>query len=427
VAVAHDGPNVLMVVCHDLGRELGCYGVPGLATPHLDALAADGVGFRRCFATAPLCSPSRGSLLTGCYPHTNGLMGLVNRGWDMPDGTPTLADLFGGAGYETWLFGFHHEKRDPRRMGYAHLVATDGPYRADHVLPQVSEFLRQRPAEPFLAVVGLGEAHRPFRRPPYQADDPATVAVPPYLPDDPRVREDLAAMHGLVRAVDRAFAEVLDALATSGLEGRTLVVFTTDHGIAFPRAKSTLYDPGIGTTLLLRWPGVLPRGAWSDALVSLVDVLPTLLEGAGLPVPAHVQGRSFWRCACEPQVASAPRDAIFAEKTWHDAYDPKRAIRTDRWKYIRNFEPGPELVLPADIAASPSAQVPEVVAATERPRPPEELYDLERDPTERHNLAADPTWAAVRDALRDRLAAWMAETDDPLCRGPVPEPADGVR
>jgi N-sulfoglucosamine sulfohydrolase len=419
-------PHVLLIICHDLGRRLGCYGVPGLKTPELDALAAAGVAFDRYFATAPLCSPSRGCMLTGRYPHSNGLMGLVNRGWDMPDRSPTLPQLLGAAGYETALFGFHHEKQDPRRMGYTHIWHARGPFHASFLLPRVAEFLRtagEAPAtaRPFLCVVGLSEVHRPFRDPRYQPDDPATVAVPGYLPDHPAVRSDLADLHGLIRAVDREMAGVVDALRAGGLWGRTLVAFTTDHGIAFPRAKSTLYDAGLGTVLLLSWPGVLPAGARSGALLSNVDLLPTLLEAAGVPPPDGLEGSSFWGIARNPLAPGAVgRAAVFAEKTYHDAYDPVRAVRTSRWKYIRSFSDQPELLLPADIAASPSATAAEVAAATRRPRAPEELYDLEQDPDELHNLATAPAAAAVRAELHARLERWMVATDDPLRHGPVP-------
>lgn len=421
-----DQPNILLIICHDLGRHLPCYGVPGLETPNIDRLAAAGAMCTRYFATAPLCSPSRGCLLTGCYPHTNGLMGLVNRGWDMPDHTPTLAQLLRDAGYVSYLFGLHHEKKDPRRMGYDHVPPARGPNHAETVLPSVAEFLHgAREAtrgSPFLAVAGLSEVHRPFKQERYTAADPAAVAVPAYLPDHPGVREDLADLAGLVHAVDDALGTVLDALTDTGLDRRTLVLLTTDHGIAFPRAKSTLYDAGIGTALLARWPGVIPSGAAVDALLSNVDLLPTLLAAAGREIPAHVQGRSFWPLLLGE--AGTGDEAVFAEKTYHDAYDPKRAVRTDRWKYIRNFEPGPELVLPADIAASPSAAA--VADVAERPRADEELYDLQADAWERHNLAQDLKHGATVGEMRGRLLRWMEETGDPLLTGPVPDAGAGV-
>lgn len=424
--VAPEEPNILLVVCHDLGRHLPCYGVRGLHTPNIDRLAADGGVCDRYFATAPLCSPSRGSILTGCYPHANGLMGLVNRGWDMPDRTPTLPQLLREAGYVSYLFGFHHEKKDPRRMGYDHVPPARAPIYAGAVLPSMAEFLHgAREAtrgNPFLAVAGLFEVHRPFKNPRYTPADPAAVDVPGFLPDHPGVREDLADLAGLVEAVDLHLGTVLDALADTGLDRRTLVILTTDHGIAFPRAKSTLYDAGIGTALIARWPGVIPPGSRIDELLSNVDLLPTLLSAAGREVPPHVQGRSFLPLLRGE--GGGGDEAVFAEKTYHDAYDPKRAVRTDRWKYIRNFEPGPELLLPADIAPSPSAAA--VADAADRPRPEEELYDLAADPFERRNLAADPAYGSDLAEMRARLAGWMEGTGDPLLRGAIPDAGAGA-
>ncbi len=419
--VAPEEPNIVLVVCHDLGRHLPCYGVRGLRTPNIDRLAAQGAVFDRYFATAPLCSPSRGSILTGCYPHTNGLMGLVNRGWDMPDRTPTLPQLLREAGYVSYLFGFHHEKKDPRRMGYDHVPPARMPTHAGAVLPGMAEFLHgAREAtrgNPFLAVAGLLEAHRPFKNVRYTPADPAAVDVPGFLPDHPGVREDLADLAGLVEAVDRHLGTVLDALADTGLDRRTLVILTTDHGVAFPRAKSTLYDAGIGTALVARWPGVIPPGSRVDALLSNVDLLPTLLSAAGRETPAHVQGHSFLTLLRGE--GGGGDEAVFAEQTYHDAYDPKRAVRTGRWKYIRNFEPGPALLLPADIAPSPSAAAVADVATC--PRPAEELYDLATDPFERCNLAGKPEHSADLAAMRGRLARWMEETGDPLLRGAIPD------
>ena len=420
-----DQPNVVLIVCHDLGRHLPCYGVRGLRTPHIDRLAAEGTVLERYFATAPLCSPSRGSILTGTYPHENGLMGLVNRGWDMPDRTPTLPQRMRDAGYATYLFGFQHEKKDPRRSGYDHLHQVRGPHHAAAVIPSLVEFLHgARDATrggPFLAVAGLSEVHRPFRNPRYEPQAPEAVDVPGFLPDVPAVRQDLADLGGLVHAVDEQVGLLLDTLADTGLERRTLVVLTTDHGIAFPRAKSTLYDAGIGTALLARLPGTVRAGARVDALLSNVDLLPTLVEAAGSAPPAGIAGRSFWGHLRSGGGEPPAREEIFAEKTWHDAYDPRRAVRTERWKYIRNFEPGPDLVLPADIAAAPSATAPEVVEAQDRDRAAEELYDVVADPWERRNLAGLPAHSAVREACAARLRTWMESTGDPLLQGPIPD------
>lgn len=418
--MAEARPNVIVMICHDLGRRLGCYGVPGLQTPNADRLADAGLRCTNEFATCPLCSPSRGGLISGCYPHCVGLNGLVNRGWDMLDGVPTLPQLLGQAGYDTILFGLQHEKQRPERLGYARHEHAQRPYLCSTIAPLVADFVAARRPDdpPFYASVGTFETHRPFADPRYRPDDPATVAVPAYLPDHPAVREDLADFHGLIHAADGAIGVILDAIERSPLAENTLFIFTSDHGIAFPRAKSTLYDSGLGTALLMRWPARIRPGQVSDALLSNIDLAPTLLEVCGATAPPSIQGSSFAPLLAGEAFAS--RSEIFAEKSYHDAYDPRRLIRTERWSYIRNFADGPMLPLPKDIAASPSATAlgPDIDA----PRPREELYDLAADPDQFHNLADDPAHAGTLTQLRERLRRWQEETGDPLLVGPIPEP-----
>ncbi len=228
----------------------------------------------------------------------------------------------------------------------------------------------------------------------------------------------------MLGALDDGVGTILDALESAGLADDTLVVFTTEHGLSFPRAKGCCFDPGIEAALLMRYPGVLEEGRVVDDLVSNVDVFPTLLEFADAPVPDDIAGRSF-----EPLLTGdggrdeyTPRDRIFAGMTWHDRYNPIRAIRTDRWKYVRNFWHLPEVYLTRDIYESAAGrEVREEYYCEQRSYV--ELYDLENDPLERANLADDPEYADVRDRLREELLEWMEATDDPLLEGPV-LPAD---
>jgi arylsulfatase A-like enzyme len=217
--------------------------------------------------------------------------------------------------------------------------------------------------------------------------------------------------------MDDWVGRILDALDRSGLAGDTLFIFTTDHGAAFPRAKSTLYDPGIGTALVMRFPedaGVEPGRR--DELLSNIDLVPTLLEMVGAPVPDEIQGRSF-----RPLLTGGgyePRKEVFSEKSFHDVYDPMRSIRTRRFKYIRSFAEIKNLPLPTDIERSIASN--ELRADALLPRPPEELYDLPNDPAEERNLAGDPAHKLVKDELAGRLEEWMKATDDFL-PGPEPE------
>jgi len=416
---APDRPNLLFVICHDLGRRLSCYGRWAPATPHLDRLAAEGVRFGNCFCTAPQCSPSRGSVFTGRYPHANGLMGLVNAGWDLPDRERHLAALLRDAGYRTALVGNQHEHREPERLGYQQVVRVPGA-RGRDVAPRAAEWLRQDAdrTQPFFLCVGMFEPHRPYDAPGYEPDDPASVSVLPYLPDTAEVRGEIARLNGLIKALDQAVGIVIEALDRRGSAGETLVVFTTDHGLAMPRAKCTLYDPGIETALLMRRPAEPRPGAVCDHLVSNVDLLPTLLDLMGLALPGGLHGRSFASAIDMP--SGAPRSAVFAEKTFHGPCHPMRCVRTARHKYIRNWRTDLPIEIPLDVQWGFQPDL--LRRSFGRPLPAEELYDLAEDPHEQRNLAAEPHCVALIETLRRTLDEELRRTGDPLLHGPVPGP-----
>lgn len=423
---AHTRPNILLVHWHDLGRHLAMYGVRSVQSPTLDRLAAGGLRFDRAFCTAPLCSPARGSLFTGRYPHANGLMGLAHLGWEYAPGEQTLPVLLRAAGYHTVLAGLQHESLDPNAVGFDEVVAPGGalsttPYCGPVTDAAIAFLDAERAAErrrPFLLTVGFHEVHRPYPRDRYPPDDPATVDVPAFLPDNDWTRDDLAAFQSAIRSADAAVGRLLDAVDRTGLADDTWVIFTTDHGIAFPGAKSTLYDPGIGVALVMRLPAGWPRPHGAEGhLFSHVDLVPTVLDRLGVEVPARVQGVSHarWLAAVDPSPA---RSEIYAEKNFHDAYDPMRAVRTERYKYIRSFEDRPRLLLSLDIERSPTRYG--FGDNHLRRRPPEELYDLHGDPLERHNLVADPNHAEAWKELAAMLEQWRVATGDPLLVGRIP-------
>jgi arylsulfatase A-like enzyme len=409
--------NLLLVITHDTGRELGCYG-RGVETPHLDRLAAEGVLFAQAFCTAPQCSPSRASLLTGRVPHAHGLIGLTHRGFRLHPEVPTLPGLLADAGYETHLFGFQHEAPDARDLGYQHIHRARS-HSCVEVTPLVSEFLRGGPKEPFLAMVGFSETHRRF--PTYEGplDE---VRVPYFLPDAPEIRRDVASLHLAVRRVDEAMGHILRALAQSGLEERTLVLFTTDHGIAFPGAKATLFDPGLEIALIARGPGIWRGGKYLEAMVWNADLLPTLLDWLGLPLPEGVQGVSLL-----PLVEgrrTQVHEAIFPELTVHAGYDPMRGVRTEGWKYLRSYADRP-FFFPPNVDGGPSKEwYREHTDLFTRPRPREMLFKLDTDPLERNNLVGDPSHEEVLHALRRQLDEWLEATGDFMPSGHVPIPPE---
>jgi arylsulfatase A-like enzyme len=409
--------NVLIVHWHDLGRYLGAYGHPDVSSPRLDQLAAEGILFTRAHATAPLCSPSRGSLFTGRYPQSNGLIGLAHHGWEYRAEVRTLPELLAESGWYSALFGMQHETSYPKRLGFDEFDVSNS--YCEYVVEKAQEWLRHRAPDlsgkPFLLTAGFFETHRPYPRERYQAADSAAVNLPDYLPDTPEVRQDLADFYGSIATADAAVGVLLDTLAETGLDASTWVVFLTDHGPAFPRAKSTLYDAGTGIAVIIRPPtNRVPAPRVYDELFSGVDLVPTLLDLLGLEVPADVEGVSHARIVSAPDAHPDPvRDHVYTAKTYHDSFDPIRAIRTTEYSYIENYVPRPLLDLPWDIEASPSGQA--VAPSVTAPRPQRELYDLRADPAETCNLLAGDDTAAVDAVATDlavRLHDWRQRTGD---------------
>lgn len=412
-------PNILEIICHDLGRELPCYGRKAVEAPNLDRLAATGVVFTGHYASSTPCSPARGCLMTGRYAHESGLVGLAHKGWNYNEGERTLAHELADAGYRTLLFGYQHERKDdPAAIGYRE--AWTDSRDAHEVAGRAEAFFRNEAARaaPFYLNCGFFEVHWAWDDPKYEPADPKAVEVPGYMPDAEPVRAGLARFYGSIQYMDAAVGRILDALEASPVAPDTLVVFTTDHGIAFPRAKGTLYDPGVGTAMIARLPGGA-AGARVSALVESIDLAPTLLELAGAAVPARMRGASFLPALRGE--AFGGKDAVFLEKNYHDWYDPIRAVRTRTHKLVRSFREGVVRVpLSTDIARSRAARAlrPDALA----PRPPEEIYDLESDPAEETNRVNDPTLGDVRDELRGRLGRWMRQTSDFLLTGEAPPP-----
>ncbi|MBJ7287747.1 sulfatase [Williamsia sp.] len=403
--------NVVFIHWHDLGRHLACYGAQGVASPHLDALAAGGIRLTDAHAAAPLCSPARGALFSGRYPHSNGLVGLAHHGFEYHDDVRTLPQLLTESGWQSALFGMQHESSDPYRLGFEEFDVSDS--LCDYVVEQSQRWLRDRTdSRPFLLTAGFFETHRPYPASDYPPDDPESVTVPGFLPDAWPVREDIAGLQGSITKADAAVGRLLATVNELGLDDSTWIVFITDHGVAFPRAKSTLYQEGTGVACIIRPPagrGVTPREY--DDLFSGVDVTPTILDLLGLDVPESMEGFSHADELIATDAAPV-RAELFTEKTYHDSFDPIRAVRTTRYSYIENYARRPALSLPLDILDSPSARA--LDGSQDFPRAERELYDLDTDPYERTNLADDAAYADIVSDLADRLHRWRTDTGDEL-------------
>jgi len=411
-------PNIVYIHSHDTGRYVQPYGV-AVPTPHLQRLAEQGVLLRQCFCAAPTCSPSRASLLTGMNPHAAGMIGLAHLGFELADYGRHVVHTLRSAGYRSALAGVQHVIDGGRvaRIGYDEVLPVAGGSAAE-VAPVAAAFLGRSHEGPFFLSVGFTETHRPF--PDVPPESARYVRPPAPTPDTPRTRRDMAGFIESARRFDAGVGEVLAALDAAGLADDTLVIATTDHGVAFPGAKCTLTDHGTGVMLILRGPGGLAGGKVVDGLVSQIDLFPTLCDLLGLDPPDWLEGRSML-----PLIdgrADEINDEVFSEVTYHAAYEPQRAVRTRRWKYIRRFG---ERVLPVMCNCDASGSRDEWLAhgLADRPHASEQLYDLVFDPSETNNRIDDPGLAAVAADLRGRLDAWMRRTADPLLSGAVPPPA----
>ncbi|QDP94648.1 sulfatase [Microlunatus elymi] len=444
-------PNVLLLHCHDLGRHLNVYGAKTVSSPRLDAFAADAVIADQMYATAPQCSPSRAGLFTGRWPHHNGVLGLTHDifGWDLHADEQHLAARLRRAGYRTELVGQHHESRRladdqvAARLGFDRVQAEG---LGEVVVERTTDALRRLAAadEPFYLQAGFSEPHRrPGERDApgvmgfignhLQPDDSRGVEVPGYLADTESAREEIAELQGAIKFMDDCAGRVLDELDRLGLAENTITIFTTDHGLALPRAKCSLYDPGLEVAFMIRWPAAgWTGGVHLEPLLLNLDVTPTLLVALGLEqdgpagAPA-IDGRSFLPLLPGEQPdgeasGQATRGEVFGELTYHDYYDPKRSVRTQRHKLIVNFTAAPKFMDPSQswVRRCIPVHAPNGNIGHD---PIVELYDLAEDPYELRNRADDPALAEVRADLLARLGSWMAATDDPLLAGAVTSPA----
>lgn len=429
-------PNFLIITLHDLGDFLPCYGRVSMPTPNIDRIVQNGAMLNH-FSTSTVCSPARGAIMTGCYPHTHGLMGLVHRGWRLnTDACPTIPTLLASTGYQRHLFGFQHEHWDWHKLGYEQKHDAEGGHHAECVLPDLCAWLKSPEAreKPFFVSAGVAEVHRSglspsgWKRPCYRPADPASVQVPDFLPDIPEVRGELADLYGAIRHVDDHLGQVLDTLNSSGLAENTLLLFTTDHGISIIHAKATLYDGGIKVACLAQMPGVIPAGLRVQAPTSHVDILPTILELAGVKTPGHVQGSSLLS-QLRGQTQQG-REFIFAERNVTNYFCPSRAVRNDSFKYVRHgvqacvFD---WLIPEVEQSRTDFRSVRGISDFYDHERVTEELFDLKSDPGELRNLIRSAAHASVLAQLRRTLDEHFEKTDDPFRKmvNPIALQADG--
>jgi N-sulfoglucosamine sulfohydrolase len=439
--LAHAAPrNVLLLIADDQGRDLGVYDNPVLRTPNLDRLAARGTLFTLAFATVSSCSPSRSVLYTGLYSHTNGMYGLAHdiHNVHLLPSVRTLPQMLKAAGYATALVGKKHVLPEDALPFDAEL-APEQPGNRDvaHMASEARKFIAATGERPFLLIVGFSDPHRAAENfgntrvwpsVPRSTYDPSKIIVPSHLPDTPEVRSDLAAYYESISRLDNGVGLFLEALRTTGHDDDTLVIYLSDNGRPFPGAKTTLYDDGVHLPLIIASPEQRTRGVRNGAMVSWVDITPTILEwtGASPPQGVRLAGRSVLPILEQPRPSGW--DRVFASHSFHEIqqYYPMRAMRTREFKYIVNLAAALPFPIAGDVASSPTWR-----AVESRPglglgarsldaylhRPAEELYDLAKDPDETRNVANDPAYRRVLERMRADLHAFRADTHDPWLPG----------
>lgn len=445
--------NIVYLHAHDAGRYVQPYGFP-VETPNLMQFAKEGTLFRKAFAASPTCGPSRAALMASQYPHELGVYGLpgTKAGWAYDDYSKHLVRVLSEAGYETVLAGCQHETGGSEEelqedLGYQRLLNKGRKLKGQfyqETIDHVECFLAEKKSQlktshkPFFLSVGLDEPHRNnkgreelgigsesarFSKTRYydpdQLDD-RYVAPPPFLPDLPGIRKEMASYHEGVKIMDEYMGRVLYALKHYGLEENTLVIVTTDHGIEFPGGKMTLTDQGIGVMLMIRGPHGFEGGKVLDVLVSQLDIYPTLCEMIGLDHKPWHRGKSLLPLISGEKAKL--HNAVFAEQTDHvGQFEPLRCIRTERYKLVlRHHATGP--IMRQD---GPSDLIVEGYGFYNRQLGHVELFDLYLDPWEHCNRAEDPAYREIRRLLEAELQQWMEETKDPFPSGKFP--AKGTR
>lgn len=421
--------NVLYIHTHDSGRILSPYGYK-VPTPELEQFAKESAVFRNAYCAGPTCSPSRAAMLTGTYPHQTGMLGLAQRGFSM-DCSRHLVQYLDRNGYDTVLCGIQHEVGWYLDLGEAASVigykeeltrGHDG-YRQEELVDwdkenslEVCRWLRSRRHDrPFFLSYGMYATHRRFPDKPEPGIHPE-LAVPPYpIPDTKETREDFAGYLASVKSADFCFGQVIRCLKKEGLWDNTIVLFTTDHGMANPFSKCTLFDSGIGVALMLHVPGEGGHGKVIDSLVSHVDVFPTLCDLLQLEKPDYLEGVSLVPLL-RGEVEEV-REDIFAEINFHTSYEPARCVRTRRYKYIRYYDTSYLKINRSNVDESMTKDYFMGRDLEKQKKEREALYDLVYDPGERRNLVTDPEYEGILLDMKNRLEDYEEKTHDPIREG----------
>ena len=421
-------PNILLIVSEDNGPHLSCYGDQNIQTKALDRLAAEGILFTNGYTTQAGCSPARSSMLTGLYPHQNGQLGLATHNYSMSGPIPNVTNHLKGAGYRTGIIGKLHVNPESAFVfdfKWDSSEYSSFSHRDVRKVAEVAHDFMATDDQPFFLMVNYPDAHVPFIRQyrdipqkPLEAEDISFSQVG--LETD-NLREHAADYYNSLRRLDIGVELLLEKLEDLSMTENTLVIYLSDHGPQFSRGKMTSYELGVKIPLVMKWPGKIEKGQISDELISIVDLLPTILEATNLPIPEDLLGQSLLSKGSDPV-----RDYLVTEYNVHypHVYYPQRSIRDHRYKIIVNYRHEKEnplfqkyLDYGRDVSMNDiknaSKQVQDIFNRFRHP-PHIELYDLKKDPYELNNLSAKNRFKKVKDKLLDQLRIWQVKTEDPL-------------
>jgi N-sulfoglucosamine sulfohydrolase len=423
-------PNIVWISNEDMSPRLGAYGDPLARTPTLDRLATESIRFTNAFTTAPVCAPSRAAIITGMYQTAIGAQHMRTTEDRVPElpGPYLAVPPFYVKAFPEYLRAAGYFTSNRAKTDYQFGV----PFTIWDDLGDTAHWRnRQDKSQPFFSVFNIMVTHEsqifpssPARKGRPLVTDPARIQLPPYLPDTPPIREEMARVYDNIADMDGQVGEILQQLEEDGLADETIVFYWSDHGDGVPRSKRSLYDSGLRVPLMIRWPkGLRPTfsaGAVSDQLVSFIDLAPTVLALAGVEMPAHLQGRVL----VGPRSAPAPEFVFAARDRMDIEYDMMRSARDARFLYIRNFEPelpyaghiiyrNQSAIMQEWLRLQAEGRLSGPAALWMRTnRPAEELYDTKADPHQIRNLAADGTYRATLDRMRRAVTQWMDRIDD---------------
>lgn len=433
-----DRPNILLIVSEDHGPHLSCYGDEVIKTPNLDAIANNGYRFTNAYVSESVCSPSRSTMLSGLYPHQTGHLGLTTHGFHYVMPVNTIYARLKEAGYRTGMIGkLHVMPESDFPIGFRKIPGPNYERKDMGGYARYADQFFKESDQPFFLMVNFPDTHWPFinqidGRPKHLLTENDVKTFNYMAFDSPIIRSYTTALYNCMARLDECVGELIDKLKSSGKERNTLIFFMSDHGDEMARGKFDIYEAGTKVPFMMSWPGKINKGVVNNALISTIDIVPTILDVAGLPPAKELPGKSLLPLFKAPNMNF--RQYLYTEKNVDetDLYFPRRAVRDKRYKLIYSLLDSPRNIVAArymadhkaklsPIGGSPtlselktvSPLVQKIYYAWLNPKKIQ-LYDLEKDPWEFNDLSGDPKYAQIKKRLLNVLFKWQKDTDDPL-------------